>query len=187
MAPRAVNVATGGKVKFRFLLRDIIEAITHVRCRRSIMRKMSAATFVTILAIAVYFALAWGILAADALMSSNFGLEDVWGAQLVFEIGRVFRMGPTDLIKVAAFLAAVKFVAAGVCALHVLDRARGRMRNELMEGALIIVLTVSAISSVSAMWSHNTELLREQALQFAIAGVGIALCMVERALERDKA
>jgi hypothetical protein len=141
------------------------------------MRKTSIASVATILAIALYFALAWGAQGLQAFTSSHLGLEDVWRSQTIFVLGHMFNFGPVGLVKLAAFLAAVKLVAAAFCGLHVIDRARGYSRNELLEGALIIIAVVAAAGCASAIWSHSNELFRESTMQLALAAVGIALCI----------
>ena len=148
------------------------------------MRKTSIATVATIIAIALYFALAWGTAGLQAFTSTHLGLEDVWRSQTIFVLGHMFSFGPVGLVKLAAFLAAVKLVAAAFCGVHVLDRARSHSRPELLEGALIIIGAIAAAGCASAMWSHSNDLFRESTLQLALAAVGIALCMVERALDQ---
>ena len=147
------------------------------------MRKTSIVIVATNLAIALYFALAWGSTGLQAFTSSNLGLEDVWRSQTIFVLGHLFNFGPIGLVKLAAFLAGVKLVAAAFCGLHAFDRARGRPRSELLEGALIIIAAVAAAGCVSGLWSHSNDLFRESAVHLALATVGIALCMVERALK----
>src|SRR3974377_741255 len=160
--PAAVKVdADSGKVKFRFLLPETNEAITHDRpVKGDVMRKTSIVRVATILAIALYFALAWGFAGLQAFTSSHLGLEDVWRSQTIFVLGPVCNLGPLGLVELAAFLAAVKLVAAAFCGVHALDRARGRTRSELLEAALIIIAAIAAADWASALWSHSNELFR---------------------------
>ena len=58
------------------------------------MRSTSIASIATIVAIATYFAAAWGVAGAQALLSPSFGLDDVWGSQLVFTIGGYVHLAP---------------------------------------------------------------------------------------------
>jgi hypothetical protein len=53
----------------------------------------------------------------------------------------------------------------------------------LLEAALIIIAAVAAADWVSAVWSHSNELFRESTMHLTLATVGIALCIVERALD----
>ena len=88
------------------------------------MRKASAATVALIVAIALYFTLSWGVDGLRALASPNYGLDDVWRSQLVFDAGRLLHLTPIGLIKLAAFFAAMKVAVAGICGLHIVDRLR---------------------------------------------------------------
>jgi hypothetical protein len=67
------------------------------------VRKISNVAVAGIVAIALYFALAWGYDGLRILTSPSYGLEDVWRSQFVFAIGRLFNLGPIGLIKLAAF------------------------------------------------------------------------------------
>lgn len=152
------------------------------------MRKVSGATVATIMGIALYFTLFWGFDALRVLTSPTYGLEDVWRSQFVFGIGSYFGLSPVGLLKLAAFFGAVKFAVALACAVHIADRLRaltGAKANlEVLEGGLALVVAVSIVSAVPPMWSQNSELLREQVVQLALAALGIALCMVERNYSR---
>ena len=81
------------------------------------MRKLSNATVAAIIAIALYFTLAWGWL--RILSSPSYGLDDVWRSQFIFAIGSLFSLGPIGLIKLAAFFGALKLAVAGICAIHI--------------------------------------------------------------------
>ena len=147
------------------------------------MRNTSLVSIATIVAIALYIALTWGFSGVSALVSPDFGLGDVRGAEFVFGINRFLGFSPVGILKLAAFVAAVKIVAAGFCALHAADRMRGRRRPELLEGALIVVLSVSALGCVVAAMTHGNQLLRDCSVPLALAAVAFALCSVERALD----
>jgi hypothetical protein len=148
------------------------------------MRKVSIATVVMLMSIALYFTVSWGVDALRVLTSPTYGLEDVWRSQYVFGIGGLLGLGPVALIQLAAFFGAVKFAVAVICALHIIDRfysfATGNPVSDMLEGALILVVLITIASAGPAIWSHNPELLREQVIQLALAGLATALGMVER-------
>jgi hypothetical protein len=148
------------------------------------MQKVSSATVAMLMGIALYFALSWGVDALRVLTSPTYGLEDVWRSQYVFGIGSLLGLGPVALIQLAAFFGAVKLAVAVICALHIIDRfysfATGKPVSDLLEGALILVVLITIASAGPAIWSHNPELLREQVIQLALAGLATALGMVER-------
>jgi hypothetical protein len=153
------------------------------------MRKVSGATVAMILAIAFYFTLFWGFDALRVLTSPTYGLEDVWRSQYVFGVGHLFGLGPIGLIQLAAFFGTLKLAVAGVCAVHIVERIRSlagdKPVSDLLEGGLILVVLITFASAGPAVWSHNADLVREQAIQLAFAALATALCMVERSYTRS--
>lgn len=148
------------------------------------MRKASTATVALIVAIALYFTLIWGHDALRTLSSSNYGLDDVWRSQLVFDAGRLLHLTPVGVIKLAAFVAALKLAVAAICGVHIVDRFRsfagGQAEPQILEGALIIVVVFGFLSVVPAVLSANAELVREYAIQILLACLALALCIAER-------
>src|SRR3569832_1554354 len=126
------------------------------------MRNLSAATAAALMGLALYFALRWGFAAVQALTSPAYGLDDIWHSQFVFTLGHFFSLTPGGLVKLAAFVAAVKLVAAGFCAMHVIDRARGVTRLELFEGALFLIAGIALLSLAPAVWSQGGDIIGEE-------------------------
>jgi hypothetical protein len=155
------------------------------------MRKVSGATVAMILGVALYFTLFWGFDALRMLTSPTYGLEDVWRSQFVFGIGRLFGLTPIGLIKLAAFFGMLKLAVAAICAVHIADRLRclagGRAASEVLEGGLILVVLITIVSVGPAVWSQNTELVREHVLQLALAALATALCILERSYQEAAA
>jgi hypothetical protein len=153
------------------------------------MLKVSSATVATILAIALYFTLFWGFDALRILTSPTYGLEDVWRSQYVFGVGRMFGLAPVALLQLAAFFGTLKLAVAVVCAIHLVDRLRslagGKPASEVLEGGMALVVLISVVSAGPAIWSQNSELVREQVIQLVLAGLAVALCMVERSFRKD--
>ncbi|HMJ41841.1 MAG TPA: hypothetical protein VK522_06120 [Pseudolabrys sp.] len=153
------------------------------------MLKVSSATVATILAIALYFTLFWGFDALRILTSPTYGLEDVWRSQYVFGVGRMFGLAPVALLQLAAFFGTLKLAVAVVCAIHLVDRLRslagGKPASEVLEGGMALVVLISVVSAGPAIWSQNNELVREQVIQLVLAGLAVALCMVERSFRKD--
>jgi hypothetical protein len=143
-----------------------------------------------ILAIAVYFALLWGFDALRMLTSPTYGLEDVWRSQVVFGIGRYTGLDPNGLLRLAAALGALKLTVAGVCVVHILDRARslvsGTPSNEILETGLLLAVAISLVSVVPAIWSQNGDLIRELLIQFLLAAFAAVLCIMERASRKPE-
>jgi hypothetical protein len=153
------------------------------------MRKLSVAAVAVILAIASYFTLFWGFDALRMLTSPSYGLDEVWRSQFVFEIGRLFGLTPIGLIKLAAFFATLKFAVAIICAVHIFDRFRslvsGKADSEILEAGLMLVALISIASVGPAIWSHNAELVREQAVQLTLAAIAAGLGIIERRYGRS--
>ena len=72
--------------------------------------------------------------------------------------------------------------------MHILDRFRslvsGTADSEILEAGLILVVAISILSVGPAVWSQNAELLRESAMQLALAALAAALCVLERTYAR---
>ena len=139
------------------------------------MRKLSGAAVAMIMAIALYFTLFWGFDALRMLTSPTYGLEDVWRSQFVFAIGRLFGLAPLGLIKLAAFFATLKLAVAGICAVHIFDRLRslvgGKADTDILEAGLMLVVADQHRFGRPGDWSHNADLVREQAIQLMLAAV----------------
>ncbi|HZD88866.1 MAG TPA: hypothetical protein VE224_02100 [Pseudolabrys sp.] len=152
------------------------------------MRKLSSVSVAIILAISVYFMLAWGFEALRMLTSPTYGLDEVWRSQFVFAIGSYFHLSPVGLIKLAAFFATLKLAVAVICAVHVFDRFRslisGTADSEILEAGLILVVAISILSVGPAVWSQNAELVRESTVQLSLAALAAAFCMLERSYAR---
>jgi hypothetical protein len=148
------------------------------------MRKISVVTVAAIVCIAIYFTASWGFDGLRVLTSPTYGLEDVWSSQYVFGIGRLMGLAPQGLIQLAAFFGVLKLAVAAICALHIADRLRSLFRGnanlEIAEGGFVLAVLIAIASAVPAAMSHNVELMHAQGIQLAIAGLALALCMVER-------
>ena len=152
------------------------------------MRKLSGAGVAMILAIAFYFTIVWGSDGLHALTSPGYGLDNAWRSQFVVGLGSLFGLGPSGLLKLAAFFAALKLAVASICALHIFDRmralVRGKADSKILEGGLILVVLVSIASVGPGVWLQNAELVRDGFLQLTLAAVAAALCNVERYYSR---
>jgi hypothetical protein len=158
--------------------------------REESMRKLSTAAVITILAIACYFAFFWGSDALHMLTSPTYGLEEVWRSQSIFEIGRLFGLSPLGLIKLAAFFAVLKLAVAAICAVHIFECFRlltgsnDKSETEIFEIALLLVALISIVSIGPAIWVHNGDLVRQQAIYLILAGVAAGLGILERRYAR---
>ena len=58
--------------------------------------------------------------------------------------------------------------------MHIADRLRvlagGKANSEILEGGLMLVVLISIASVGPAVWTHNAELVREQAIKLMLVG-----------------
>ena len=148
------------------------------------MQKISHATIAIIVAVALYFAVVWGYDGLRILSSPSYGLEDVWRSQFIFTLGSLFGLGPTGVIKLAAFFGALKLAAAVICLIHVVDRfrtlPRGQANSEILEAGLVLIVTISIVSVGPAAFRDGTEIIREHTLPLLLAALATGLCIFER-------
>jgi hypothetical protein len=147
------------------------------------MRRPVHAPAVITLVIAVYFALAWGFDALAMLRSPAFGLDDVWGSQFLFVLGRLVSLSPIGLIKLAAFFATLKLAAALACLGYVAAAIRAwpaRHSPDVLEAGLILIVAISILAVGPAVWAQDAALVRRHTIDLALAGLAVALCLVER-------
>ena len=148
------------------------------------MRKASTLVVAMTTAIALYFTLFWGFEALQVLTSPSYGLDDAFSSQFIFGIGRMVHLGPTGLIKLAAFFGVLKLSAALVFAVHVGDRLRttvqGEPNLEILEGGLVLVVLIGIAAVVPALWVRNSDLAQQETIQLLLAGLAAALMIIER-------
>ena len=149
------------------------------------MRKASGAVAAMIVAIALYFTLSWGIESLHVLTSRAYGLDDVWHSQSVYGFGRIFGLDPEQLVKLAAFFGVMKLAAAVVFAVHLGDRLRallagGEPNAEILESGLILVVLLSVVAIVPALWLNDFVLAQQQTIELLLAGLTAALAVIER-------
>jgi len=155
------------------------------------MRKASGAIVALIVAIALYFTFFWGIDALRVLTSPSYGLDEVH-SQFIFAVGRLFALSPQGIIKLAAFFAVMKFAAAAVFAVHIVDRLRalvtgGKPEGEILEAGLILMTVLSVVAVAPALWLHNLALVHEQTVELLLAGLAAALVIIERSNAEEAA
>lgn len=147
------------------------------------MRRPVRAPAAITLVIAVYFVLVWGADAVALFRSPAYGLDDVWGSQFLFVIGRLASLSPIGLIKLAAFFAALKLAAALACLGHVVMSIRtwpAQQSPDVLEAGLILIVAISILAVGPAVWSQEAALVRKHTVDLLLAGLAVALCLVAR-------
>jgi hypothetical protein len=148
------------------------------------MRFVSRIAGLIVVAVSLYFVLTWASEAVHAVASPNFGLDDPERGQGVRALARFLDLGPDSLVRLAAFLAAVKLTAAAVLALHLVGRVRasnGASRNdELLDAALLLVVVLTLVMAMPAVLDGNRELVRLYAADLLMAGAAAIFSVIER-------
>jgi hypothetical protein len=143
------------------------------------MKRISGISATMVLAVAVYFAFTWGMDAWRVFTSPTFGLDDALGSQVVFALGRYLGLAPAGLLKLGAVFGALKGVVAIVCALHVIDRLRTLFRGapnlDVAQAGFVLAVSICAVALLPMIVQHNPEMLRDYAVDLALAGVAAAL------------
>jgi hypothetical protein len=143
------------------------------------MKRMSGISAAMVLAVAVYFAFTWGIDAWRVFTSPTFGLDDPLASQAVFALGRYLALAPAGLIKLGAVFGALKLTVAAVCALHVVDRLRalfgGTVNYEAAQAGFMLAVSVCVVTLLPMLIQRNPGVLRDYAVDLALAGVAAVL------------
>jgi hypothetical protein len=143
------------------------------------MKRISGNSATMVLAVAVYFAFTWGMDAWRVFTSPTFGLDDPLASQVVFALGRYLGLAPAGLLKLGAVFGALKGVVAIVCALHVIDRLRTLFRGapnlDVAQAGFVLAVSICAVALLPMIVQHNPEMLRDYAVDLALAGVAAAL------------
>ncbi len=148
------------------------------------MRFIPAAVHVTLIGIALFFALMLGSAGLWALNAPLYGIEDAGRSQAVIGLGRLFDLGTVGQMRIAAVTGAFKVGIGSIFALHLFDRARaifGRsFDQESLEAALVLVTALTLILGLPALLAGNAVLIANHATILLLAGVAALLSTVER-------
>jgi hypothetical protein len=148
------------------------------------MRWVPSITQAIIVGIALYFILFWGCDAVRVLTAEGYGLDDPARAEPLRGLGRMLGLGPADLFRLAAFIAAYKLTAVAVFAVHLIGRARAApgapFSHDILEAALLLVVILTAVLTAPAVSDNNGTLIRHYAIDLLLAGAAAILSVVER-------
>ncbi|HEX2653194.1 MAG TPA: hypothetical protein VHN11_06040 [Xanthobacteraceae bacterium] len=137
-------------------------------------------------AIALYFALVLGFEGLRALTLPLVGFEDWTLSSEIFGIGRVFGIGSESLLRIAAFLAAFKLVAAGILIVYLAERIGGFMSgavsgHETLEIGLLLVIATTLIGIVPFLMQGFIEPIRIHATHaFLITAAALTIIVEGR-------
>lgn len=144
-----------------------------------------------VVSISLYFTLSFSIEAMRILASPVHGLDLPGFAHVVHGIGRRFGMEAAGLIRLAAFLGAVKLLVAALFAVYLVSRIKSLMgheaEHEVVDAAVLLVAAVTVVAAMPALIDGEATLLAEHRLPLWLGGLAVTLSMIERVVVDEKA
>lgn len=143
-----------------------------------------------VVSIALYFTIHFGIEAARILASPVYGLDLPGFAHVVHGIGRWFGLEATGLIRIAAFLGALKLSVATLFAVYLVSRIKSLLGHEtdheVVDAAVLLVASVTIIAATPALFDGEMDLLAQYRLPLWLGGLAVTLSMIERVTADEK-
>jgi len=143
-----------------------------------------------VVSIALYFVAYFGIEGARILLSPVYGLDLPVFAQAVHGIGRRFALDGEGLLRIAAFLGALKVSIAVLFAVYLFGRVQalfGReVEHEIVDAAVLLVVATTIVAITPALFDGATELVAAYRLPLWLAGLVVTLSMIERVMADEK-
>jgi len=153
------------------------------------MRRFSVAIPVLVTGICLYFVFVFGREAFMIFSSPIWGLENDTFARAVYDIGRIADLGPGGLVRLAAFLGALKLAVAIAFALHLIDRLRpfrdNEINHELLDAAALLAVCSTFIAAMPALLESSPQFLAPHRPALWLAGLAATLSMIERIAESE--
>ena len=154
------------------------------------MRRFSVAIPVLITGVCLYFVFVFGREAAAIFSSPIWGMENQAFARAVYDIGQVAGLGPDGLVRLAAFLGALKLAVAVVFALYLANRfnpyRRSELDHDLLDAAALLAVCATAIAALPALLEATPQLLAPHRPALWLAGLAATLSMIERLVESEQ-
>jgi hypothetical protein len=73
---------------------------------------------------------------------------------------------------------------------HIGDRFRalagGKANSEILDAGMVLAMLISIAAVGPAVWTHNAEVVREQAITLMLVGVAAGLGLLERSFQRSE-
>jgi hypothetical protein len=154
------------------------------------MQRFSVAIPALVTGTCLYFVFAFGREAIMIFSSPVWGLDNEVFARAVYDIGRIAALGPDGLVRLAAFLGALKLAVAVVFALHLADRVRPFRRatisHELLDAGALLAVCVTFIVAMPALLESTPQFLAPHRPALWLAGLAATLGMIERVAETER-
>lgn len=154
------------------------------------MRRFSIAIPFLIVGICLYFVAVFTKEALSIFLSPIWGLDNESFARAVYDISRLFGFGPAGLVMLAAFLGALKAVAAIVFSLYLFGRfvrPFGReIEHEMLDAAVVLALVSTFVSAMPALLEATPQFLAQHRPALWLCGLAATLSMIERVLHSEE-
>ena len=154
------------------------------------MRRYSVAIPVLVTGVCLYFVCAFGREAATIFSSPIWGMENEVFARAVYDIGGLAALDPGGLIRLAAFMGALKLSVAVVFALHLIDRfhplRKNEINHELLDAGALLAVCSTFIAAMPALLESSPQLLASHRPALWLAGLAATLSIIERIAESEK-
>lgn len=154
------------------------------------MRWLPKSIPVLVVGIALYFTIHFGIEAVRILASPVYGLDLPGFAHVVHGIGRRFGLEATGLVRIAAFLGALKLSVATLFAIYLVSRIKSLLGHEtdheVVDAAVLLVALVTIIAATPALFDGEMDLLSQYRLPLWLGGLAVTLSMIERVMADEK-
>jgi hypothetical protein len=151
------------------------------------MRRFSASIPVLVTGVCLYFVFAFGRDALAVFASPIWGFENSDFARALHGIGRWFDLAPAGLVRLAAFIGALKLAVATAFALHLIDRFHPHrvagINHELLDAAAFLAVFTAFVLAMPALLENAPHLLAPHRPALWLAGLAATLSMIERVAE----
>jgi hypothetical protein len=143
-----------------------------------------------VVSIAVYFVCHFGSEAFRILTSSVYGLDHPGFSNVVHGIGARLALDADGLIRLGAFLGAVKLTIAVLFAVYLCGRISslfGREADhELVDAAVILIVSITVVAAIPAVLDRVGDVLGQYRLPLWLAGLAATLSMIERVMADEQ-
>lgn len=143
-----------------------------------------------VISIALYFAFYFGIDAIRIFISPIHGLDQPGFANIVHGVGRRLALEGNGLMRLAAFLGAIKLAIAVLAAVYVVSRIRSLLGHgtdhEIVDATMLLVVLVTIAAATPALIDGDSNLLAQFRLPLWLAGLATTLSMIERVAADEK-
>lgn len=155
------------------------------------MRRLSIVVPVLITGVALYFAFGFGADALRILASPIYGLEQPGFATMVYDLARLWSLGPDGIMRLALFFGTAKLAVAVICTIHVIERIGSvwghRVDHDFLDAGLLLAIMLTFLAAIPALMEVSPLLLAQHRPIFWLAGLAATLGVLEALFQKEHA